>query len=85
MGQRKGRGRPKPVGKPKQAAPPVQPISDEAPNLASPAPSEAGRVEAAQREAVDQSVQDPLDDWPDTDSDRGLLERPAEDVERPKR
>lgn len=85
MRQHKRRARPKAAAKPKQAAPPAQPVSDEAANLALPGPSEEGRIEAAQREAVDQSVQDPLDDWPGTDTDRGLVERPADDVERPER
>jgi hypothetical protein len=60
-------------------------VSDEAANLALPGPSEEGRMEAARREAVDQSVQDPLDDWPEADTDRHLVERTGEDVERPKR
>lgn len=85
MRQRKRRARPKAVAKSKQAAPPAPPVSDEAANLALPGPSEEGRMEAARREAVDQSAQDPLDDWPDTDTDRRLVERSGEDVERPER
>jgi hypothetical protein len=84
MKQRKRRARPKAAATSKQAVPPVQPVSDEAANLALPGPPEEGRMEAAKPEAVDQSVQDPLDDWPGTDTDRGLLERTGEDVERPK-
>ena len=75
MRQHKRRARPKAAAKPKQAAPPAQPVSDEAVNLALPGPSEEGRIEAAQREAVDQSVQDPLHDWPGTDTDRGPANR----------
>jgi hypothetical protein len=60
-------------------------VSDEAAKLALPGPSEEERMEAARREAVDQSVQDPLDDWPGTDTDRRLVERTGEDVERPER
>ena len=85
MRRQKRRARPKAAAKSRRAAPPVQALSDEAANLASPEPSQEGRIEAVGREAVDQSVQDPLDDWPDTDTDRGLVERTGEDVERPKR
>ena len=85
MKQRKRRARPKAAAKSRRAAPPAEPVSDEAANLASPGPSEEGRIEAVRREAVDQSVQDPLDDWPGTDIDRRLVERTGEDVERPKR
>jgi hypothetical protein len=42
------------------------------------------RVEPAPPEAERQSVQDPLGDWPDTDTDRKLSERTADDIERPK-
>ena len=34
-------------------------------------------------EAENESVQDPLEDWPDDDEDRWLRERSGEDVEKP--
>jgi hypothetical protein len=41
--------------------------------------------EADQRRGDDQSIEGPLSDQPETDIERGFVERAANDMERPKR
>jgi hypothetical protein len=81
----KRRRRRKPAWKSKPGMPPVRPVNPGVENAALPQPWEEPPLEAGQPRAEDQSVQGPLGEWPETDIERGLVERAADDMERPKR
>jgi hypothetical protein len=82
MAQQKHRRRRKPPSKSKPAMPPVVPANREAQNAAQ--PWEEPPREAGQPRGEAQSVQGPLGERPETDIERGLVERAADDMERPK-
>jgi hypothetical protein len=83
MAQQKHRRRRKPPSKSKPAMPPVVPANREAQNAAQ--PWEEPPREAGQPRGEAQSVQGPLGERPETDIERGLVERAADDMGRPKR
>jgi hypothetical protein len=71
------RAKPRPK---KKVRPPAEPLRDESANALSPALLEEGR-----RAAHDESVEDPLQDWPEAEGepDRWLDERGGQGVQQP--
>jgi hypothetical protein len=73
------RRRAKPT-KARRLAPPVPAAPVDEVDRVVPEPVDAARVHGPKAE---RSVQDPLGDWPDTDTDRWLLDREGGGVEAP--